>query len=205
MSKSGLTRSERIEKACELYARAYSPTDVARKLKVARNTAIAYRVIYESRMQKAVNDDPGFLTDIVGNTMRMLVELDQTRSRLNKDADMVAEKFTVECDNCGHEILVKSPNFELRAKIIGQVLKAQDMRAKLFGTLGVKAEFMQMVAITKRVQDMIIKFMSEELCERDMAKLKTLLNSPAMLQYMRSAALTEVESWEVEPQVEITA
>lgn len=198
-SKSPQTRSERIETASDYFRRGYSDSDVARKLKIARQTAAAYRVIYEQRLKEKTADDPAFLQDVVGNTNRMLSELDQIIRNVWKDVDQADKKIKIRCDNCEEISLVVLPDLDLKAKLYGLALKAQQDRSKLYGVIGVKAEVIAKIQAVEFVQNALLKFMAEKLCQHDREALVEFLTSPALAPYMGGqAGVIEAESWEDE-------
>lgn len=197
--KHKLTRSQRIERACELFSRGYSDSDVARDLPVARNTARAYRAIYEERLKDRTAENPRFLHDIIGNTNRQLEELEQVRNALWKDFEQARSGIEIECENCEEVMIVPIASMTTRNSIMANIIKAQDQRAKLYGVIGVKAEFYSMVAGVKAVQDALLAFMSAELCAEDREKLARYLDTPEIAQYLNtSPAAISAESWEEE-------
>lgn len=185
-----MTRSQRIERACELYSRGYNPTDVARELRIARNTARSYRDIYSQRLKEQKEANPHFLQDLVGNTLAMLEELEQVRRESWRDHDMA--KVGVECPRCEEHFEIAS--LSTRNNIMATILKAQSERAKLFGTMGVKQEFFAMVAGVKAVQDALLVFMARELCPNDRAKLDEYLGTPEIQAYMGGGQLDAIEA-----------
>lgn len=195
-TKSKLSRSERIEKAFEMFERGFNDSDVARTLKVARNTAAAYRTIYQRKSAERADENPRLLQNILGNTMQMLSEIDHIRKAAWKEFEKADKKQRIECPECHEDVVIIFPDADLKNKLLNTALKAQGDRAKLLGTLGVKAEFLGMVAAVKFVQEKLLKFMAENLCAEDRAKLIALLSSPEMAQYMGAAGTMDVEGWE---------
>jgi len=199
-----MTRSERIERASELFGRGWTDADVMRELKVARNTVRSYRVIYEERLQKTLVENPRFLQDVAGNTMRMLQEYEEVRRTAWMEHHKAGKSIKVECPRCERSFKIPSPDYDTRNKLLKTVLAAQEGRAKLFGTLGVKQEFLAMVANVERVQQALIKFMTEELCDHDREKLLAYLSTPEIAQYMNaSAPFVSADSWEEDGPAEL--
>lgn len=195
--KHKMTRSQRIERACLLFSRGYTDSDVARDLPVSRNTAHAYRVIYEARLKEHVNENPRFLHDIIGNTRRQIEELEEVRRAMWRDYEDAKTGIEIECENCEEVMVIPIASMTTRNSIMANIIKAQDQRAKLYGVLGVKAEFFAMVAGVKALQDALLAFMSAELCPEDRVKLERYLDTPEISQYLNTptAAIT-ASSWE---------
>jgi tRNA G26 N,N-dimethylase Trm1 len=179
-----------------LFQRGFSDTDVSRKLKVARNTAKAYRTIYERKITEEARANPRLLQDVLGNTIRMLGEYEHIRKAAWKEYAKADRKVEMECPHCEEVVQIIYPDPELRNKLLNTAMKAQSERAKLYGTMGVKADALAAIAAVKHVQDALIKFMTEMLCDADRAKLITYLTSPEMAPYMGAAGTIDVESWE---------
>lgn len=195
-TRSDLTRGERTERAFDLFSRGYSNADVARKLRVHRNTAANYRVLYEEKLKQAKLDNPAFLQDILGNTLRLVGELEQIQREAWRNHEKAKRKTTVECPHCEKIVFHEDSDPVLRDRILNTLLKAQSERAKLMGVIGVKAEFMALVAQVKAVQDKLLTFMATELCEADREKLDRYLSGSEMSAYMGSSGAIEAESWE---------
>lgn len=203
-TKSHLNRSERIERAVELYNRGWTITDVARDLKVAMNTARAYKEIYESQLNQQVEDNPRYLQDIVGNTTRMIQENETVRRDAQKLLKSAEKPVKVTCERCEHTFKIPAQDYDVRNRILKTILSAQESRAKLFGAMGVKAEFVAMVASVGKVQEKLIQFMQDELCDEDRNKLLAMLASLDDGRYTNNAEswtpspvpALEAESWE---------
>lgn len=197
MTAKKKTRSQRIERATELFSRGYSNMDVARDIGISRNTATAYRKIYEERLKTKTAENPRFLHDIIGNTVRQIEELDEARKALWKDYELARVGLEIECESCEEVMLVPVASMTTRNSLMANIIKVQDQRSKLYGVIGVKAEFFAMVAGVKAVQDALLAFMSAELCPADRAKLDRYMDSPEIAQYLTGAPeAIEAQSWE---------
>jgi hypothetical protein len=209
VSNSKLSLSQRREKAFSLFARGYTNVDVARKLKVNKDTAANYRELYEKRIHAQAAANPGFLRDVLANTIRALEELDTIRSDAHKQ---ISEKRfitrTIECEHCGEEseLRLEMPiGDDARTKYLNVLLKAQDQRSKILGVLGVKSEVIAAMMQIKVVQDLMLKFMMTTLCANDRKELEAFLSSPEMVAYVGGPAsafdgmedILELESTEV--------
>lgn len=191
-SKSKLSLSERREQAFLLFARGYTNSDVARKVKINKDTAASYRALYEQRVHAQAAANPTFLRDVLSNTIRALEELDQIRAdawkQISEDRTML---YDLECESCGTSLEARLPwplGDEARTKYQNILLKAQDQRSKILGVLGVKAEVIAAMTQIKIVQDLMLKFMVEKLCADDKRALEDFLTSPEMTQYTGGAA-----------------
>ena len=178
-----------------MFAKGYTNADVARSLKINKDTAASYRTLYESRVHAQAAANPGFLRDVLSNTMRALNELDQIRADAWKQ---ISEKryhvFQVECDPCG-EVTETKVNVPLgddnRVKYQNVLLKAQDQRAKILGVLGVKAEVIAAMMQIKVVQDQILRWLTENL-EGELRERLTEFLTTELADYMGNQNALEV-------------
>jgi hypothetical protein len=198
-SRSPYTRSERREKAFDLFRKGYGPTDVGRKLKVSKNTALALKRRYEEAIKDEVRQRPDMMSDVLGNTLRSLEELDLVR----KDAWRRLEgRSDHECPECG-TLLACSHSLPIQSatQLHGVILKAQEQRVKLFGLMGVKQEYFIHVQNIQVVQMLILEFLQNELCEADRMKFTTWMDErmPQLTQGSSENALPilDVDSEEV--------
>jgi hypothetical protein len=203
--KTNRSRSERIELACELFGKAWSDSDVARELKVARNTARSYREIYEQRLKKATEDNPRFLQNIVGNTMRMIEENLLIVKTAWQEYHRATKPIKVECPRCERGFKIPSPDYDTRNKLLKTILSAHETRAKLYGAMGVKQEFVAMVANVERAQKKLIEFMVNELCDGCRDKLLAYMSTPEMAQYLSPAGEIEAPAWEEDEEEPVPA
>ena len=162
-SKSKLKLSQRRERACELFARGYTNVAVAEELKVNKDTAANYRAFYEERIQAQAAANPGFTSDVLQNTLKVLEELDQVRSdawqQIHRD-----RKIRIECPSCEHVFTFKvALTDQTRAQYHNVILKAVDSRAKVFGILGVKQEMFAQIQNVQYVQTKIIEYLTKNL------------------------------------------
>lgn len=197
--RSALSRFERIELASEIYRRGGTPSDVARKVKVSRQTAYTYREIYEAQLVEKAAKNAHQLSNHPLNAQRMLDELEEARRLAFQEFQKADRKTKIQCPECEEDIIVQIPDPDVKAKFLGLILKAQQDRAKLLGALGVKADTLAAVAAVKFVQDAMLKWMMENLCQVDRDALAGFLMSPDMLPYMGQQSgvpILEGESWE---------
>jgi hypothetical protein len=175
-SKSRLSLSKRRERAFELFARGYTNKDVKADLGVSGDTVANYRKLFEERVHAQAASNPEFISDVLTNTLRLLTESDQVRA----DAWKHLEERTVkiECPKCEHGFKVKVPvTDQVRAQYHNVILKALDMRAKLFGILGVKAEMFAAVQSTQYVQAKMIEWMMKNLQPADRDSLASFMET----------------------------
>lgn len=200
-SRSRLSLSERREQAFELFARGWSNQDVAKKLRVNRDTVKGYREKYEANLHAQARANPDFLKDVVANTIRALQELDRIRADAWKHMEPRTVKHEIQCPNCEHEWEIKLRHEitdKERASYHSVLLKAQDQRAKLFGIMGIKQEVFIALVQVKTVQDMLLEFISETLCPADKAALEQFLLKPELQSYMNGpTAILDLPSEEV--------
>lgn len=164
-TKSKLSLSERREFASELFEKGFTVSDVARKLKVTWDTAKGYKQWWEDRLAEVAQANPAMLQDVLLNTVQSLAELDRVRAAAWRTYHTAESR-------------------QLKLQALNTIRQCQQDKAKLFGLFGVKQDFYMMVANVKVVQDRLLGFMRDELCEGDRAKLERFLTSPEMRQYM---------------------
>jgi DNA-binding CsgD family transcriptional regulator len=189
-TKSKLTLSQRRERSFELFARGYTNKDVASVIGVSEETAGSYRRLYNERLHAQAASNPGFLRDVLTNTMRALEELDQIRADAWKHLENRTIKELVECPDCGAEHKVKFSfpvSDQSRAQYHNVLLKAQDQRSKLFGVLGVKQEFFIAIMQVKVVQDKLLEWMAQNLCADDREALANFMQTE-LSEYMGGPA-----------------
>lgn len=190
-TKSNLSLSQRREESFKMFARGHTNVEVARALKINKDTAASYREHYEKRIHAQAAANPGFLRDVLVNTFRALEEIDQIRSDAWKQiSEERTISYEIECGECGAELearLQMPMGDEARTKYQNVLLKAQDQRAKILGVLGVKSEVIAAMMQIKSVQDAILKFMVEKLCHDDKQELEAFLTSPEMSGYFGGA------------------
>lgn len=181
-SSSPLNRSERLQRAYELFAKGFSTADVARRLKVHPDTAATYRVKYEERIQNQVAEHPDLLSDVLGNTLRILEEVDL----IKKDAwKQLSKKRIHYCDECGDPCgCEEGPPHSAVTGYHNTLLKAQDQRMKVLGLLGVKQEYFIRVQEIEALQRKLLDFMASNLCMADRERLEGFLGSelPALME-----------------------
>lgn len=162
---------ERREEACSLYTKGLTVAEVARRLGVTWDTAKGYQRYYNERLSEAASTNPGLLSDVLKNTIAMLAELDQVRAAAWR----------------AYHGKHASPQTKLQA--LNTVRAATQDKAKLFGLFGVKQDVLVLVTNVKVVQDKLLQFMRDSLCEDDRAKLEHFLTSPELQQYMQQPEL----------------
>jgi hypothetical protein len=161
-TKSKLSLSKRRERAFELFARGYTNADVKADLKVSNDAVAGYRKIYNERIQAQAAANPEFISDVLSNTMRLLEETDQVRADAWKHLE--DRKIKVECPACEHVFKAVLPvSDQTRAQYHNVIMKALDLRAKVFGILGVKAEMFAQIQQVQYVQGRLIEWMLKEL------------------------------------------
>jgi hypothetical protein len=177
-SKSPYTRTVRMEKAFTFYRRGFKVADVARELNVHRDTAAAYKRLYDERVATEAAQNPELLTDVLKNTYRSLEELDDVRQEVWRNLRDRERRELIECEHCGEEQehVFKEPiSDQARASYLNTLLKAHDQRTKLFGLMGVKQEVFAVFQQVDAVQRAMLEWMVRELCAEDRAKLATFL------------------------------
>lgn len=185
-SKSKLGLSQRRERAYEMFARGYTNTDVARELNVNKDTVTNYRKKYESSLHAQAASNPGFLQDVVANTIRSLTELDRIRADAWKRLKDRKIRIEVQCPHCDEEFTIRHElpvTDETAARYHGVLLKAQDQRSKLFGVIGIKQEVFVAILQVKVVQDKILDWLGEHLTGSDREALAEFLESSEIAAY----------------------
>lgn len=181
--------------AFSLFAKGYTNADVAKKIRVNKDTAASYRTLYEQRIHAQAAANPSFLRDVLANTMRALEELDQIRSDAWKQiSEDRYYTFETECDHCGEDIKkrVKVPiGDDNRVKYQNVLLKAQDQRSKILGVLGVKAEVIAAMTQIKIVQDQILRWLTENVEGELRDRLETFLTTE-LREYMDGSSTAHV-------------
>lgn len=200
-TKSKLNLSKRRERSFELFAKGYTNTDVAKDLKVRMDTVAGYRALYNDRIHAQAAANPNFLREVLQNTIRAMDELDRIRADAWAHLEDRIVKTEHQCPEC-ETIFVEKDRVQVsdqtRAQYHNVLLKAQDQRSKLMGVLGVKQEMLVAIMQVRVVQDKMLGFMGEHLCDADRAKLETFLTSPELVEYMGSGALGAIEAESVE-------
>jgi DNA-binding CsgD family transcriptional regulator len=200
-TKSKLSLSKRRERAYLLFSRGYTDTDVAKDLHVNKDTVRKYRARYNESIHTQAAANPRFLQDVVANTMRSLTELDQIRADAWKHMEPRTEKIEFECPHCEEVTVIKQkiePSDDTRSKYMSHLLKAQEMRAKLLGVLGIKTDVFIAVMQVKVVADHLMRFMAEELCAEDRAKLEEFLMMPEIAEYVGAQNANVLDAIDVE-------
>lgn len=193
-TKSPMTITERRLKAYELFAQGYTVAEVARKVRVHRDTAASYKKRYEAELKDEAAANPHLLTDVLTSTYRSLNELDLVRKTVwtaMKDRKVPVE---VTCEECGHEQskqLVMPISDQAKIGYSNTLLKAHDQRAKLFGLMGVKQEIFAVLQQVDQVQRAMLEWMSTNLCLDDREKLALWLER-TFPQYMPAAPMPAI-------------
>lgn len=155
-----------------MFAKGYRNIDVARTLAVSRDTARRYRDKYESHIQSEVSENPRILTDVLGNTIRVVEEIDLVRKDAWDRLDADKRKRRHRCSECGCEYHLQVNEATALHKVI---MDAADKRMRLFGLLGVKQEYFLHVQRIQLLQTKIIEFLQTELCDTDRQKFERFL------------------------------
>lgn len=176
-SRSPYTRGERREKAFKYIAKGYTNVEIADKLKVHVDTVTRYRKAYVDQVQAEAAANPTLLNEVVANTIRTMHELDIIRKEAWEAHDR-SRSVTGECEHCGEEtsfwVGIKG---ETKAQMLRILLQANEQKAKLFQLFGVKAEFMAHVNQVAQLQNRLMVFMRDQLCEDDRRKLEEFLGT----------------------------
>lgn len=172
-----MTRSQRIEAAQKLFARGYSNADVARELGVHADTATAYRRLYEEGLQKQAASNPHIFSEVLLNTQRALVELDQIRT--NAWEQIQGHRvIEVQCEHCDSLFNVNFPiSDQARVQYQNVILKAQHERAQLFQLLTSRTEVLVRHEHTKIVQERILGWLKDNLSLNDREKLAVFIET----------------------------
>lgn len=168
VNTSGLNRQQRLERSFEMFAKGYRNVDVRRRLKISADTCRRYRQLYEEHLQHEVTDNPRMLTDVLGNTVRVIEEIDLVKKdawgRLDKRQGR--EHY---CEECECHIPLSISEAVALERVI---LETTQQRMRLFGLLGVKQEYFIHVQRIQLIQAKIIEFLQSELCEDDRRKFE---------------------------------
>lgn len=148
-----LSIQERKEIAFRMFSRGRTNSDVRDAIEVSRATVARYRDEYEEVLSQQADANPDLLNRVVDNTIRTLNELDEVR----------AEAWA-QYEEAYHPAVKQG--------YLKTVLQAQKQRAELFGLFGVKAEYLAHVNMVKNVQDRLLEFMRDHLCDEDREKLE---------------------------------
>jgi len=196
-TRSSLSLRERREQAFRMYEQGYTPTEVAKELRVSRATAHTYKKKYEESIEEEARLHPGLMRDVLANTIRSLRELDRIRADAWKRLNEKRVHKYVECPDCGSDfdVVVREPaSDQSRVQYHNVLIRAQEQRAKLFGVLGVKQEVFVMITQVKLVQDRILNFLQNNLCPHDRENLERfLLSDPEIVAYMASPGYIDAE------------
>lgn len=186
-TKSKKNLSQRRERAFQLFARGYTNTDVKKDLNVSMETVAGYRKLFNERLHAQAAANPNFLSEVVENSMRALEELDHIRADAWQRMEPRKVKRVIECPECEHvwkETEIIEVSDQTRAQYHNVLLKAQDMRAKLFGVLGVKQEIFVAVMNIQVVQNKILEWLAENIEGDTREALAVFLETPEMAAYM---------------------
>lgn len=195
-SKSKLKLSQRREKAFSFFARGYTNTDVAAELKVHPDTVAGYRKLYEENLHAQAAANPGFLKDVLTNTIRNLAELDHIKAEAWKHMEPRKTKTTVECPHCEENFSVTETievSDQTRVQYLNVALKAQDQRSKLFGVLGIKQEVFAAVMQVSIVQQKLMEWMMEHLDNITRDELATFMEKE-LGEYLGNNPLAAIDS-----------
>lgn len=164
-SASPYRLQERKTRAFEMFAEGRSNRDVCRALRVTDDTAGRYRKEYESHLRDLARSQPELLQDALLNTLRNLEELELIRKRAWRDYNRAETNHS-------------------KAQFLKILLSAQEQRARLFGVLGIKADYAARVESIMYIADRLMDFMGRELCDHDRAKLEHFLTHGEMARYV---------------------
>lgn len=171
VTESPYSRRQRRERAFVMFAKGYRNVDVQRSLKVSSDTVRRFRRAYEEHLQQEVSDNPRMLTDVLGNTVRTIEEIDLVRKDAWSRLDAEKHKRHV-CEECGCHLKLPTSEAVALEKVI---LDASRDRMRLFGLLGVKQEYFLHVQRVQMVQAKIIQFLQTELCDDDRRKFDSFM------------------------------
>lgn len=174
-----MSLSERREEASSLYLKGFTVTEVARRLKVAWDTAKGYKEWHERRIEEEAASKPQLLSDVLRNTIAMMAELDQVRAAAWRTYHTAVSQ-------------------QVKLQALNTVRSAGNDKAKLFGLFGVKHEVYATMANVKLVQDRLIAYMRDQLCDECKPGVEQLLMSPELQQYMNLPTLPLLELSESE-------
>lgn len=204
-TKSTKTLGERREAAYRLFRRGYTDVEVARKVKVTRQTAANYRKLYEAELGELVLSNPDLLRDALKNTFRNLGEIDEVRENAWKQLDRKEAVIEFHCDECGNDgevVVLEPPGDDARTKYLGVILKSTEMRAKVLGTLGIKTEVLAAIADLRQTQDAVLRWLSENLDGDQRMALAEFLEGPQLAGYQngtrQASALDAIDAQAIE-------
>lgn len=175
VTRSTLSLHERRRVAFEMFTQGYTNRQVADRLSIHPGTAKMYREEWEASIQQEAVDNPELLRDVITNTTRQLAELDLVRQRAWQEYETASSRQAAHCPTCAETVYVDVSSPTTRNQLLNTITKAQELRAKLLGLFGVKAEFMLHVQSVRAIQEKLIGFMRNELCAEDKEKLERLL------------------------------
>jgi transposase-like protein len=172
-----MTRSQRIENAHKLFARGYSNADVAREIGVHADTATTYRRLYEEGLNKQAASNPHIFSEVLLNTQRALIELDQIRTNAWEQIQRT-RIITVQCEHCGEDTESEFPiSDQSRVQYQNVILKAQHERAQLYQLLTSRTEILVRHEHTKIVQERILGWLKDNLSLSDREKLAVFIET----------------------------
>jgi hypothetical protein len=155
-TRSRLDLSQRKERAFSLFHRGWRNADVARDLQVTPDTAKRYRDEYEATLAQQAQDNPRLLINVLENTVRAITELDELRIETWR----------------AYESTDAGPTREMIRKAL---ITINDQRAKLFGLFGVKQEYILHVQQIQAMQNRLIDWMRNHLCQQDRDALEAFI------------------------------
>lgn len=163
---STLSLSLRRERAYELMVRGFNNTDIAKDLQVTPDTVGRYRADYESDLAEQSARNPRLLTNVLENTNRTLVELDEVRKSAWKLYETTDREST-------------------KLQALRTLTSANQQRAALFGLIGMKQEYLIHVQNIQNMQNALLEWMRSNLCQEDRDALERFI-SAELQQYMGS-------------------
>jgi hypothetical protein len=169
---SALSLTERREAAGALIRKGFTNAEIARKLRVSPDTAAGYRKWNEERHKQEIADNPHFMNEVLSNTLRNLREIDEVRKEAWKQY---------------HTAEVK----QVKLQALNTVRACQQDRARIYGLLGVDQATSAMYANIKFVQDRILEFLNQELCDVDRERLRRMLISPEFKKYFGESHIAD--------------
>lgn len=180
-TSSPYTLGQRKRLAASMFTKGYSAAEVAERLGIHPGTAAQYRQEFEDSLGDAAAANPGLLKDVLRNTVQALNELDQVRKHAWEEYEAAQHDVTAVCPVCEHHFVAERASSTVtRNQLLKTITAAQDQRAKLLGLFGVKADFLHHVNAIRLVQEKLLNFMRQELCEEDKQKLEALLTGPEL-------------------------
>lgn len=179
VTRSRLDLHDRKRLAFEMFTQGHNSRSVAQRLEIHPGTARMYREQWEERIQREAEHNPELLRDVITNTVQALHELDLVRVKAWEEYDEASGRTRLHCPNCDEDVFVAVSTPQTRNQLLATITRAQELRAKLLGLFGVKAEFMLHVQSIRRIQERLIAFMRTELCSADKQKLERLLTESA--------------------------